>query len=284
MNLHKINQLVSQHVPEKEEVVARLQAAMAVDSTCPNVVVYGVYNSGKSSLLNSLTNHFMDEYFQTREVPETRENKYFEYQGIRYIDTPGLDVNIQDTQAASQGAVQADIILLVHRLSAGSLQQPDLEAMAAISRAHTKPEGIFVVLTEAEAADENQAVIAEITQQLRQIISPDISPYLVANPVFCKGMREDKPALVEFSGIPALKAQLQQSAAQMAPELAAEREKKTQAMVAELLAAVIEQQTLIQARLSIEEAKERQHKAVFVERVKAFQQALQTQLNDIESV
>ncbi|UXI02996.1 GTPase [Photobacterium sp. TY1-4] len=257
---------------------------MAVDSTCPNVVVYGVYNSGKSSLLNSLTNHFTDEFFQTREVPETRENKHFEYQGIRYIDTPGLDVNTQDTQAANQGAVQADIILLVHRLSAGSLQQPDLEAMTAISRAHTKPESIFVVLTEAETADENQAVIAEITRQLRQAIAPEISPYLVANPVFCKGMREDKPALVKFSGIPALKAQLQKTTGQMAPELAAEREKKTQAMVTELLAAVAEQQTLIQARLAIEEAKERQHKAVFVERIKAFQQALQTQLNDIESV
>ncbi|UTV30514.1 GTPase domain-containing protein [Photobacterium atrarenae] len=284
MNLHKINQLVSKHCPEKEEVVTQLEAAMAVDSACPNVVVYGVYNSGKSSLLNSLTNHVTDEFFRTRDVPETRENKHFEYQGIRYIDTPGLDVNIQDTRAAKLGTVQADIILLVHRLSAGSLQQKDLEALASIGRTHARPENIFVVLTEAETADENQAVIAEITQQLQQVISPNITPFLVANPVFCKGMREEKPALVQFSGIPALQAQLQQTANQIAPELAAERAKKVQAMVEELQAAVAEQQTLLQARLAIEEAKEHQHKVVFVERVKAFQQALQTQLNDIESV
>ena len=101
-------------------------AAKAVSQEVPNVAVYGVYNTGKSSLLNSLTGHVETEFFKTGDVPETRSNKKLEQNGICYIDTPGLDVNMADTAAANQGAFQADIILFVHKLSAGPIQKEDL--------------------------------------------------------------------------------------------------------------------------------------------------------------
>ena len=119
MKSKQLQSFFSKHFPEQQTLVGQLISMTSVNNNLPNAVVYGVYNSGKSSLLNSLTGHVEAEYFPTRDVPETKVAKQLEHQGICYIDTPGLDVDEHDTAVANSGAFKADIIIFVHRLKIG---------------------------------------------------------------------------------------------------------------------------------------------------------------------
>ena len=57
----------------------------------PLIAVCGLMNTGKSYLLNMLTQHIDQEYFKTADQRETAANKTLETEQYIYLDTPGLD-------------------------------------------------------------------------------------------------------------------------------------------------------------------------------------------------
>lgn len=234
MNANEMIQIVNQYLPDSIELIEQLLTSKAVTNDQPNVVVYGVYNAGKSSLLNSLTGHVEQEYFTTRDIPETKVSKSLVHDGLCYLDTPGLDVNAQDTQAALEGGYKADLIILVHKLGAGSIQKPDWDAMKKLVNAHGNNESVIAVLTEGETASHNRHLIEEITQQLRSMI-PGCPSFIVSNTGFRKGVLEGKQALVHHSGIPQLLQQLQEKKRLLAPTLAEERANKQEKLKIKIL-------------------------------------------------
>lgn len=274
MSKQQIQSLVSKYLPEHQTQAQQLFAALEVNNSLPNAVVYGVYNSGKSSLLNSLTGHVEAEYFATRDIPETRITKQLEHQGLCYIDTPGLDVNEQDTATANTGAFQADIILFVHKLSVGPIQQADLTAMQNLAKKHGDTSHIIMVLTEAEIADENKSLIANITQQVQQAISPKIKPYLVSNPLFKKGITSGRQILIHKSGIPELLQDLQELAKKLSQTLQKTRQQKIASYKAGLLEKVEFQKEALEARKELNEAQQEWHVSKFYSAVGRLQLTL----------
>ena len=88
--------------------VQRLEAAWAAYQGAKNqpvrdipcIVCTGIYNAGKSTLLNALTG---TEHFPTGDVPTTKTVAQAELDGAVYIDTPGLnaaEADDMETQAA----------------------------------------------------------------------------------------------------------------------------------------------------------------------------------------
>lgn len=274
-------QLAKEYIPEKLQLVERLIEAKEVSNKEPNVVVYGVYNAGKSSLLNSLTDNVETEHFKTGDVPETRSNKKLEKNGICYIDTPGLDVNVADTVAANKGAFQADIILFVHKLSAGPIQKEDLMTMASIARLHGELDRVFLVLTEAETAKQNQELIDVITAQFQTELAVTSMPVLVSNSMYEKGVIEQKMLLIEKSGIPQLQQQLAQ---QLGADFVAEREKRVASIRKDVMDAIVmEKQKLLKKQAALLQAEERQAQG-FIKGVQNMQKILAKQLTQIQSI
>lgn len=274
MKSKQLQSFFSKHFPEQQTLVGQLISMTSVNNNLPNAVVYGVYNSGKSSLLNSLTGHVEAEYFPTRDVPETKVAKQLEHQGICYIDTPGLDVDEHDTAVANSGAFKADIIIFVHRLSAGPIQQPDLTAMAHLAKVHAKPENIIVVITESELADENKKLIGDITQQVQKAIAPRVQSFLVSNTMFIKGIRSGKSILINKSGIPELLQQLQEQANSLSKDLQQERKLKIENLKKQLLEKLKQQKNKLESKVQKNLLQQDMHEKSFVAAVLALKNNL----------
>ncbi|MEH6388486.1 MAG: GTPase [Pseudomonas profundi] len=268
-----MRQLADIYLPEARELVNQLQVTSAVTAKQLNVAVYGVYNAGKSSLLNSLTGHVECEFFATSDVPQTKVNSSLVQDGIRYVDTPGLDVNEQDTRMATEGSYQADLLLLVHKLGAGSVQSRDLRAMARLVQAHGKPDCILTVLTEGELARDNQPLLEEITAQIRSFL-PGCSPYIVSNSMFRKGVLEEKQLLVELSGIPQLLQVLQEAELRLGNMLEQERNEKKHMLKVRILEHIAERQRMLEDQLEAAARGQATREQCFVEAVQELQSNL----------
>lgn len=279
----KIQTLLNEHLPEAQKLFNQFKAVKANQNSLPKVVVYGVYNSGKSSLLNALTGHVEQEYFATRDIPETKQTKTLEQQGICYVDTPGLDVDVADTQQANAGVDQADILMFVHKLNSGPIQAEEMQTMQALVASHGKPEQLLAVITGAEGVDEQQSLINEITSQI-QSLAPGCQPFLVSNLRFQKGVREAKQPLIHHSGIPQLLEALQSKVAGLSENLDQQREEKQQKLKEQLLEEITNRQDNLEMRLGLEETRQQMQLDTFFNSVSGLQLLLiQHQLQDLRS-
>lgn len=269
MTSQVIQDLVSHCLPKQKELTQQLISAVAVNNDLPNAVVYGAYNSGKSSLLNSLTGNVENEYFATRDIPETRTTKQLKKHGVCYIDTPGLDVNMQDTSSANEAAFQADIVLLVHKLSAGPIQQQDLSAMQKLAKSHGEVDNILFVLTEAESVKDSQPLIDSITQQVQESIAPKLTPYLVSNLIFKKGVLNAKTILINKSGIPELLQDVQALGKQLSQNLQEERNERITSLRQQLLNEISLKESILKKEVQAEIQEQSNYEDKFVQTVKS---------------
>lgn len=94
------------------------------------VTCAGVYNSGKSSLLNALTD---SEHFQVGDVPTTATIDEMTVGGLTYVDTPGLNANDMDNATAIKAFKDADLIIFVSNLMNGGLNSAEAKYLTALS-------------------------------------------------------------------------------------------------------------------------------------------------------
>jgi GTP-binding protein EngB required for normal cell division len=84
--------------------------SLALDKSEPSLMFYGIYNAGKSSLLNAV---FGEEKASVNDIPET--HKVTSYQWGKYIlvDTPGLNGPPEDEQITLSEVRKNDIVMFV---------------------------------------------------------------------------------------------------------------------------------------------------------------------------
>ena len=232
-------------------------------------VVYGVYNAGKSSLLNSLTGHVKQEYFATRDIPETKKSKTFTQGNVCFVDTPGLDVNEQDTQVAQSNTYQADILLLVHRLSAGPVQDQDLAAMKKLVKQLTAQQ-VLVVLTEGEIADENQELIAHIKQQFNGFLN-EFDFFVVSNSDYKTGVLTNDNELVYLSKIEAVKSRINYLSKKIAKQLNKIREQNKNKIKQEILNAINMEKIKRLEKMQEQQTKQKEKEKAFINTVSKLQ-------------
>jgi len=82
-----------------------------LESFEPTLMVYGTYNSGKSTLLNALFG--IEEMAKTGDSPETAEVHSYNYSGYTIYDTPGINAPIEHEKVTSEHLKKCEIILFV---------------------------------------------------------------------------------------------------------------------------------------------------------------------------
>lgn len=83
---------------------------MLLEKSKPSLMFYGIYNSGKSTLLNSI---FGELKASVNDVPETHKVTYYPWNGYTLVDTPGLNGPISDQEVTLQEIEKHDVILFV---------------------------------------------------------------------------------------------------------------------------------------------------------------------------
>lgn len=176
----------------------------------PVVVACGVLNSGKSSLLNMLTEHFESEYFPTGDRRVTRETKKFEKNGICYMDTPGLDADRDDEREAEAGILNADVLLFVHGAEK-ELEQGEIEFLKKFKGSHGASglSRLVVVIGKADRRDDEfMAIMEKIKSQISRYVGRGVIIAPVSCNAYRKGVLEGKKTLTKHGGVAELKFEL----------------------------------------------------------------------------
>ncbi len=77
----------------------------------PTLMIYGTYNSGKSTLLNALFGE--EEKAKTGDAPETAQVHGYQYNGYTIYDTPGINAPIKHEEVTTEHLNKSEIVLFV---------------------------------------------------------------------------------------------------------------------------------------------------------------------------
>ena len=239
-------------------------SAASAEGAEPRVVVCGMLKAGKSSLLNSLFDDRTNQHFPTAHTRKTLKNTTDVRDGIRYIDTPGLDYTAGDTEEALSAYAGADLLLFVHD-GVKELEEIQLCFLEQLRTLHPDlGEKMLVVITsKEESGNALEALKARISAKVleRCGFSPEI--FAVEN----TSHRSEKEKVRATSGIPELRGAIESRCRNIGAELAQQRaERRARALAALRLALDEVASPIRNARRELESRRDALH-ATFVQMV-----------------
>ena len=179
------------------------------------ITCMGLYNHGKSTLLNVLIKDFKHETFKTADVRETSTNKMVQYGNIKFVDTPGLNANKNDDKRVMDAVKESDINLFVHTVTTGEFVEKEIEFLNNIKKHWENPQKfidrtIFVV-SRVDKANNEQDIANTVEKMSQQIIEifdsiPTIIPVSAIR--YTKGKLENKKLMIKKSNIEVLEKSL----------------------------------------------------------------------------
>lgn len=178
----------------------------------PRVAACGIYNAGKSSLLNTLAGQFGEgaEAFKTGAARVTSTVSELEVAGVTLVDMPGVDGATDDDETAWQGMLGGDCYLYVHRLMAAEFEQSELEFLGLLKEQVRGLESrlVLVISQIDEVGDPEEAARREAAIRTAFTAAVGFEPrwtFAVSAARYKKGHVEGKAGLINISGIPELK-------------------------------------------------------------------------------
>jgi len=179
----------------------------AIKESTVLVTCMGLYNHGKSTLLNTLVKDFEYKTFKTADVRETAKNKKVVYEDITFVDTPGLNAKDNDNKRVFDAVKESDINLMVHNISTGEFTKVEVEFLQNIKKHWSNPkefiERTIFVLTRTDTANEDDILATQkrMQQQIQEIFGVSATLIAVSAKTYTKGMLENKKLLIKKSQI-----------------------------------------------------------------------------------
>ena len=168
----------------------------------PYIMVYGIYNAGKSSIINELLG---DDLAAVNDKPETDSIDEYEWNGYTIADTPGVGAPIDHDEVTTEHLRRADIVMFV-MASTGSVEKDEnYKRLKVITDAGKK---VIIIINDKNGDlgsndQELRIITAKVKDNLRQhnLDSDDYVITIVNAKRARDGRIKNKPALVEKSNI-----------------------------------------------------------------------------------
>ena len=189
----------------------------------PHIVCTGIYNAGKSTLLNAL---FNAEKFPTGNIPTTKKVSQAEFNGAVYVDTPGLNADEQDDRETAQAYESADLYLFVSNAENGGIGEQESRWLKALKGRYADENALkhrlVYVLSQGDRLEPEtlQRVLEQSRTDLQKVLGfcPE-GAFCVDSHTYSDGKEQNEPILVEDSGIPQLRTFLGKWTAEFAARL-----------------------------------------------------------------
>ena len=176
------------------------------------IMVYGVYNAGKSTLINVLLGR---EEAAMDDIPLTDQVTAYAWDKYSILDTPGVDAPIAHEDVTKAQMLQADAVIFVVDPLGTIEEAKTLEVLVDLLAEHKQ---VFMVFNDKKGlSNEDYIKLKDQTREQLQRIATlrGIGNILKEVPIVkinakraLLGQIKDKPELVELSGYPAFKNQL----------------------------------------------------------------------------
>lgn len=186
------------------------------------IMVYGVYNAGKSTLINTLLGR---EEAATDDVPLTDKVCAYKWGQFSILDTPGIDAPIEHENVTRAQLLQADAVIFVVDPVGTAEEAKTLSVLMELQQAGKQ---VFLVLNEKKIInDEDFIKLKDQTRERLQQMGADrgLSDVLKNIPIVrinakraLQGRLKNQPKLVELSGYPAFEQQLRQFLQSISPD------------------------------------------------------------------
>lgn len=172
----------------------------------PYIMVYGIYNAGKSSIINELLG---DDLAAVNDKPETDSVDEYEWNGYTIADTPGVGAPIKHEEVTTEHLRRADIVMFVMASTGSNEKDDNYRRLKAITDAGKK---VIIIINDKNGDlgsndQELGVIISKVKDNLRQY-NLDSNDYVITI-VNAKRARDgrikNKPALIEKSNIQELK-------------------------------------------------------------------------------
>ena len=169
-------------------------------------MVYGIYNAGKSSIINELLG---DDLAAVNDKPETDSVDEYEWNGYTIADTPGVGAPIKHEEVTTEHLRRADIVMFVMASTGSNEKDDNYRRLKAITDAGKK---VIIIINDKNgdlgSNDQELGIITtKVKENLRQY-NLDSNDYVITI-VNAKRARDgrikNKPALIEKSNIQELK-------------------------------------------------------------------------------
>ena len=174
----------------------------------PEIMVYGIYNAGKSSILNELMG--VDKA-KVADVPTTDNVTYYEWQGYKIADTPGVMAPIEHENVTEEHLKKADIVLFVMSTTGSNEKAENYQRMKSIADAGKK---IIIVLNDKNGDLGKRDNLIQIIKQkvavnMKQVSIEEVDEKYCIITVNAKRARAGRvkniPELIAKSGLDELK-------------------------------------------------------------------------------
>ncbi|TLX46092.1 hypothetical protein C1E24_15095 [Pseudoalteromonas phenolica] len=170
-NLNESKCLVAPNHPNNQIDSVYVELKEKLDDNILQIMLYGAYNAGKSTLINALIGQ---EKAAVNDIPTTDKVDYYDWNGYRLIDTPGVNAPIDHEETTIEQIKRTQVMLFVIR--EGDQDSKDLyQRLFETIKLNKK---IFIVLNH-QLTNDSDKVTAY--QKIIQILCHKASEYGVSN-------------------------------------------------------------------------------------------------------
>ena len=182
--------------------------ATKIRKTEPELMIYGIYNAGKSSILNELIGA---DKAKVEDKPTTDSVTYYDWQGYKIADTPGVFAPIEHEEVTEAHLKKADIVLFVMSADGPYEHEENYKRIKKIAAAGKK---IIIVLNDKNGDlgkhDENiQEIKRKVAVNMKRVGIENVDEkycIVTVNALRAhKGREKDKALLIAQSGFDELK-------------------------------------------------------------------------------
>ena len=106
----KLNSLLEDEIFKQNLITFNKKIDEKLSNFKPTFMIYGTYNSGKSTLLNAL---FGKEVADMGDMPTTKQIHEHSYDGFTIYDTPGLNAKSEDDETTLEHLKTSDVVIFV---------------------------------------------------------------------------------------------------------------------------------------------------------------------------
>lgn len=261
---------IEQYINYAPSLVPVLERVNALQNASPiRIAVCGKYNHGKSSLLNTFVGK---DIFSVADKRETVQIQEHEHDDVIWIDTPGLDADVDglDDRIAKKGALEdADAVFLVHRADAGELDKYELDFYRNwVEQESGSTSKLFLVLSAVDQVStqhELDAVTGAVKEQL-----PDIQMFPVSSVRYQKGITGGKKQFIERSGMKPLFTRV----SKLKKNVFSLRKKETKRLLTSVCAELIDEISRKKSELESNRSDLKNQRSRYVRRVERFLESM----------